>query len=43
VPDFQDLYTDEEWEEAVGHMPLNGVDDEQFMLLHRTWVWANMQ
>lgn len=36
-------YSDDEWGEAVGHRPLAGVDVNQVLLLHRHWVWANLQ
>jgi hypothetical protein len=36
-------YTDAEWNEAAGHRPLAGADVNQVVLLHRHWMWANLQ
>ena len=36
-------YSDDEWERSAGHRPLSGVNVNQVFLLHRHWIWANLQ
>lgn len=36
-------YTEEEWQQAAGHLPLGGLAKEDLLLLHRHWMWANQQ
>jgi hypothetical protein len=36
-------YTDDEWAEAVGPDPLQSIGAEELALLHRHWMWANVQ
>jgi hypothetical protein len=40
---MSDTYTEDEWAEAAGHRPLAGVDVNHVALLHRHWIWANLQ
>jgi hypothetical protein len=40
-PEFQ--YTDDEWAEIAGHQPLTHLDLTQLLLLHRHFIWANLQ
>jgi hypothetical protein len=41
--DTQTEYTEAEWQESAGHRPLEKVDVNQVFLLHRHWIWANLQ
>lgn len=34
-------YDEREWQESAGHAPLAGRLQEDFLLLHRHWMWAN--
>jgi hypothetical protein len=36
-------YDEESWAASAGHRPLEGVDVNQVFLLHRHWIWANLQ
>ena len=36
-------YSDADWSESAGHFPLDGVDVNQVVLLHRHWIAANLQ
>jgi hypothetical protein len=36
-------YDEESWAASAGHRPLAGVDVNQVFLLHRHWIWANLQ
>jgi hypothetical protein len=36
-------YSESDWGPAAGHRPLAGVDVNQIVLLHRHWIWANLQ
>jgi hypothetical protein len=36
-------YSEAEWNEAAGHLPLKDLDINQVVLLHRHWMWANHQ
>jgi len=36
-------YDDESWAASTGHQPLKGIDVNQVFLLHRHWIWANLQ
>jgi hypothetical protein len=36
-------YSEQQWTDAAGHRPLKGVDVNQVVLLHRHWIWANLQ
>src|SRR4051794_19011444 len=40
VADTHAEYTDEEWE---ADRPLKDVDVNEVVLLHRHWIWANLQ
>lgn len=40
---FSGEYGDAEWQEAAGHHPLSALDEPQVALLHRHWMWANIQ
>jgi hypothetical protein len=43
MADTQFEYTEEEWTEIGVHRPLRGVDVNQVFLLHRHWIWTNLQ
>ena len=43
TPDLVDVYDEGQWLEAGGHRPLAGLDINQVVLLHRHWIWANLQ
>jgi hypothetical protein len=43
VADTQYEYTEDEWRDAGTHRPLKGVNVNQVFLLHRHWIWANLQ
>ena len=36
-------YSEEDWRNSAGHRPLDGVDVNQVVLLHRHWIAANLQ
>jgi len=36
-------YSEEEWTASAGHYPLKDRPTEDFLLLHRHWMWANQQ
>ena len=36
-------YTEDDWAAAIGHQPLDSLEGEQILLLHRQWMWANQQ
>jgi hypothetical protein len=36
-------YSEAEWRESAGHRPLKDIDVNQVFLLHRHWIWANLQ
>jgi hypothetical protein len=36
-------YTEDQWRIAAGHRPASPLLDEQLRLLHRHWMWANIQ
>ncbi|HUY13139.1 MAG TPA: hypothetical protein VMX16_05820 [Terriglobia bacterium] len=38
-----DDYSEDEWRAAAGHFPLADRPIEDFLLLHRHWMWANQQ
>jgi hypothetical protein len=37
------VYTEDEWQQSAGHRPLRDIDVNQVFLLHRHWIWANLQ
>jgi len=41
APSFE--YDEHSWAASAGHRPLEGVDVNQVFLLHRHWIWANLQ
>lgn len=36
-----DDYSPQDWAASAGHTPLAGKPHEDFLLLHRHWMWAN--
>jgi hypothetical protein len=36
-------YSQTEWDSAAGHRPLKDLPKEQLLLLHRAFIWANLQ
>ena len=36
-------YSRADWLKSAGHRPLEDVDVNQVFLLHRHWIWANLQ
>jgi hypothetical protein len=36
-------YDEDDWAKSAGHRPLEGVNINQVFLLHRHWIWANLQ
>jgi hypothetical protein len=36
-------YTEEEWADSTDHRPLAACPSEELLLLHRHWMWANLQ
>jgi hypothetical protein len=36
-------YSEEEWQAAAGHCPLSSLAKEDLLLLHRHWIWSNLQ
>jgi hypothetical protein len=34
-------YSEEKWRASVGHFPLRLLPEEDLLLLHRHWMWAN--
>src|SRR5215204_4058833 len=36
-------YTDDEWAESAGHFPLSPCTQDELLLLHRQWIWAEQQ
>jgi hypothetical protein len=36
-------YTEQEWAASTGHRPLSECPSEKLLLLHRHWMWANLQ
>ena len=36
-------YAAAEWKESAGHFPLKDCSEEEFVLLHRHWMWAHQQ
>jgi len=38
---MDDYYTEKQWEGSVIGRPMAAIPDEQFMTLHRHWIWAN--
>lgn len=36
-------YTEDEWRIAASHRPASPLSNEQLGLLHRHWMWANIQ
>ncbi len=36
-------YTDDEWAESAGHFPLSPCTQDELLLLHRQWMWAEQQ
>jgi hypothetical protein len=41
VPDYE--YSEADWKASAGHYPLEGIDVNQVVLLHRHWIAANHQ
>ena len=37
------FYSQPEWNDSAGHRPLKGLEPEQLQLLHRGYIWANLQ
>lgn len=36
-------YSDADWRKSAAHRPLKDVDVNEVFLLHRHWIWANLQ
>jgi hypothetical protein len=36
-------YTEQEWADSTDHCPLSACPSEELLLLHRNWMWANLQ
>jgi len=36
-------YSAAAWQESCGHFPLRDRPGEELLLLHRHWMWANVQ
>ncbi len=36
-------YSEEEWQAAAGHYPLSVLTKQDLLLLHRHWIWSNLQ
>ena len=41
--DVEFEYSEAEWQESAAHRPLEGVEVNQVVLLHRHWIAANLQ
>lgn len=40
---MQGDYTDAEWADSTSPLPLQGQSAENLLILHRAWLWANVQ